>query len=46
MREVGATPGRGEHRREEEAQHLADRPRAVLSRLFHAPDPQSGHKQL
>jgi len=40
MREVGATPGRGGHRREEEAQHIADQARQVLARLFNAPDPQ------
>jgi cysteine desulfurase family protein len=40
MREVGATPGRGGHRREEEAQRIADEARAALARLFHAPDPQ------
>ena len=41
MREVGATPGRGGHRREEEAQRIADETRAALAQLFHAPDPQS-----
>jgi len=40
MREIGATPGRGGHRREEEAQHIADEARAALAQLFHAPDPQ------
>jgi len=40
MREVGATPGRGGHRREEEAQRIADETRAALAQLFHAPDPQ------
>ena len=40
MREVGATPGRGGHRREEEALRIADEARAALARLFHAPDPQ------
>jgi cysteine desulfurase family protein len=40
MREVGATPGRGGHRREEEAQRIADETREALARLFHAPDPQ------
>ncbi len=40
MREVGATPGRGGHRREEEAQHIADEARDALAHLFHAPDPQ------
>lgn len=40
MRAVGATPGRGGHRREEEAQRVADETRAALAQLFHAPDPQ------
>lgn len=40
MREVGATPGRGGHRREEEAQRTADQAREALAQLFHAPDPQ------
>ncbi len=40
MRVVGATPGRGGHRREEEAQNIADETRAALAQLFHAPDPQ------
>jgi len=40
MRQVGATPGRGGHRREEEAQRLADEARAALAELFRAPDPQ------
>jgi cysteine desulfurase family protein len=40
MREVGATPGRGGHRREKEAQRIADKARAALARLFNAPDPQ------
>jgi len=40
MREVGATPGRGGHRQEEEAQHIADEAREALACLFHAPDPQ------
>ena len=40
MRTVGATPGRGGHRREEEAQRIADEARETLARLFHAPDPQ------
>ncbi len=39
MREVGATPGRGGHRREEEAAGIADEARAALAELFHAPDP-------
>jgi cysteine desulfurase/selenocysteine lyase len=34
MREVGATPGRGGHRREEEAQDIADETRAALAQLF------------
>ncbi|HUV90978.1 MAG TPA: aminotransferase class V-fold PLP-dependent enzyme [Anaerolineae bacterium] len=40
MRKVGATPGRGGHRREEEAQRIADQAREALARLFNAPDPQ------
>jgi len=40
MREVGATPGRGGHRREEEAQRIADETREALARLLNAPDPQ------
>ncbi len=40
MRDVGATPGRGGHRREEEAQRIADEARQALARLFNAPDPQ------
>ena len=40
MREVGATPGRGGYRREEEALCIADETRAALAQLFHAPDPQ------
>ena len=36
---MGATPGRGGHRREEEAARLADETRAALAELFHAPDP-------
>jgi len=40
MREVGATPGRGGHWREEKALRIADEARAALARLFHAPDPQ------
>lgn len=39
MREVGATPGRGGHWREEEAARIADEARAALAQLFHAPDP-------
>ena len=39
MREIGATPGRGGHRREEEAARIADEARAALAELFHAPDP-------
>jgi cysteine desulfurase / selenocysteine lyase len=41
MREVGATPGRGGHRREEEAAMIADQARAAVAELFHAPDPAS-----
>jgi len=40
MREVGATPGRGGHRREEEALRIADEARQALAQLFQAPDPQ------
>jgi cysteine desulfurase family protein len=40
MRQVGATPGRGGHWREEEASRIADETRAALARLFHAPDPK------
>jgi len=40
MREVGATPGRGGHRREEEAQRITEETRAALAQLFHAADPQ------
>src|SRR5512136_1800989 len=39
MREVGATPGRGGHRREEQAAQIADQARAAVAELFHAPDP-------
>ena len=39
MREVGATPGRGGHRREEEAARIADEARMALAQLFNAPDP-------
>jgi cysteine desulfurase family protein len=39
MRQVGATPGRGGHRREEEAARIADEARSTLAELFHAPDP-------
>lgn len=41
MREVGATPGRGGHRREEEAARIADEARAAVAELIHAPDPQN-----
>lgn len=41
MRNVGATPGRGGHWREEEAQRIADETRTALAQLFHAPDRQS-----
>jgi len=40
MRQVGATPGRGGYRQEEEASQIADEARAALAHLFHAPDPQ------
>lgn len=39
MREVGATPGRGGHWREEEAARIADEARMALAQLFNAPDP-------
>lgn len=39
MREVGATPGRGGHWREEEAARVADETRAALAQLFNASDP-------
>lgn len=39
MREVGATPGRGGHWREEEAMRLADEAREKLAQLFRAPSP-------
>jgi len=39
MREVGATPGRGGHQREEKSAHIADQARSVIAELFHAPDP-------
>ena len=40
MREIGATPGRGGHRREEEAMRIASEAREALACLFSAPDPQ------
>jgi cysteine desulfurase family protein len=40
MRQVGATPGRGGHRREEEALCIADEAREALAQLFSAPDPE------
>jgi len=40
MREVGATPGRGGHRREEEAQSIVEETRNAVAQLFHAPNPQ------
>jgi len=40
MRDVGATPGRGGHRREEEALCIADGTREAVARLVNAPDPQ------
>ena len=40
MRRIGATPGRGGHRREEEAMRIASEAREALARLFNAPDPQ------
>ena len=39
MREIGATPGRGGHRREEESARLADETRAALAELFHVSNP-------
>jgi len=39
MRTIGATPGRGGHRREEEADQIAGAARAAVAELFHAPDP-------
>jgi cysteine desulfurase/selenocysteine lyase len=39
MRQVGATPGRGGHRREEEAARIVDSARAALAQLFNAPSP-------
>ena len=38
MREVGATPGRGGHRREEEAARITDEARMALAQLLNAPD--------
>lgn len=40
MQEIGATPGRGGHRQEEQALHIADEARATLAQLFNAPDSQ------
>ena len=40
MRQVGGTPGRGGHWREEEALRIADETRTAVAELFHAPDPQ------
>jgi cysteine desulfurase/selenocysteine lyase len=40
MREVGATPGRGGHRREEEALRIADETHQALAQLFNAADPR------
>ncbi len=39
MREVGASPGRGGHRRALEASRVVHRARSALARLFNAPDP-------
>ena len=39
MRNVGATPGRGGHQKEEEAARIADGTRELLAQLFHAADP-------
>jgi selenocysteine lyase/cysteine desulfurase len=41
LRDVGATPGRGGHRREEEALRITDEARQAMARLFAAPDPQA-----
>jgi cysteine desulfurase family protein len=41
MRDVGATPGRGGHWREEEAMRLAIETRGRLAQLFHAPYPSN-----
>ena len=38
MRDVGGNPGRGGHRREEEALRIADEARQALARLLNAPD--------
>ncbi len=40
MRHVGATPGRGGHWREEEAQRIATEARRAIARLVHAPAPE------
>ena len=40
MRQVGGTPGRGGHWREEEALRITDETRAAMAELFHAPNPQ------
>ena len=40
IREIGATPGRGGHRREEQAQRIAEEAREALAHLIHAPNPQ------
>ncbi|MBN1316640.1 MAG: aminotransferase class V-fold PLP-dependent enzyme [Anaerolineales bacterium] len=40
MREIGATPGRGGYRQEEQALRIANQTRTALADLFHAPDPQ------
>lgn len=39
MREVGATPGRGGHRREQEAARTFSEARKAIAELFNAPEP-------
>ena len=39
MREIGATPGRGGYKQEEESAHIADKARVAIAKLLHAPDP-------
>jgi cysteine desulfurase family protein len=40
MREIGASPGRGGHLREQKATRIVDDAREALAKLFNAPDPQ------
>lgn len=40
MREVGATPGRGGHRREEQAHAITQETREAITALFRAPSPK------